>query len=75
MIKKAHVTPYKLVYKSCRYHAPVRQYRMSKLANNREILYFPTTVLAEPSGNNSGRPGQNSETFFGYIGDISVSVY
>jgi hypothetical protein len=33
---------------------------MSKLANNREILYFQTAVLAEPSDYNSGRPGQKS---------------
>jgi hypothetical protein len=30
-------------------HAPVRKYIMSKLANNREIVYFQTAVLAEPS--------------------------
>jgi hypothetical protein len=29
---------------------------MSKLTNNREILYFQTAVLAEPSDHNSGRP-------------------
>jgi hypothetical protein len=33
---------------------------MSKLTNNREILYFQTSVLSEPSDLNAGRPGQNS---------------
>jgi hypothetical protein len=46
-----------MVYKSGRLHAPVRKYSMSKLANNREILYFKTAVLAEPNDHNSGRLG------------------
>ncbi len=55
MIKKFHVTLYKMVYKSGRLHAPVRKYSMSKLTNNREILYFWTAVMAKPCDH----PGQN----------------
>ncbi len=36
------------------------RYSMSKLVNNRGILYFWTAVLAEPSDQNSGHTGQNS---------------
>jgi hypothetical protein len=39
---------------------------MSKLVNNREILYFQTAVLAEPSDHSSGRSSQNSWNFFLY---------
>ena len=39
---------------------------MSKLTNNREILYFQTAVLAEPSDHNSARNGQNRLNFFLY---------
>jgi hypothetical protein len=39
---------------------------MSKLTHNRQILYFQTAILAEPSDNNSCRPIQNSKNFFHY---------
>jgi hypothetical protein len=44
MISKALVTFYKIVYESCRLHAPVRKYSISKLVNNQE-----------PSDQNSAR--------------------
>ncbi len=37
MCKKTLSTLYKMIYKPCRLHAPVRKYSMSKLVNNREI--------------------------------------
>jgi hypothetical protein len=39
---------------------------MSKLTHNRKILYFQTAVLAEPSDQYAGRPGQKSKIFFLY---------
>ena len=53
MIWKALVTIHKMVYKPCLLHAQARRYGMSKLAYNREIWYFQTAVLAEPSDQNS----------------------
>jgi hypothetical protein len=45
---------------------------MTKMANNREILYFQTAVLAEPSDHNSGRLGESvyPRIFFLNFSDI-----
>ncbi len=48
-----------MVYESCRMHAPIVKYSMSKLTDNREVLHFWTAVLAELSD-------RNSENFFLY---------
>jgi hypothetical protein len=59
-LESSNYTSKKIVYKSGQLHVLVRKYSMSKLTNDREILYFQTAVLAEPSDYNSCRIRQNS---------------